>query len=101
VLSDDIHRLRDTGEIADRVDADHVARCVLAAWEGLQLAWLWSPEFDIGEELNRLIAALVGTDSVIETPRRTDLKSSIASQRHWRSAAQRSRDPRGPVVERP
>jgi AcrR family transcriptional regulator len=68
VLAEDIRRLQKSGELPEAVDAAHVARCVLAAWEGLQLAWLRSPDFDIRATLNSLIASLVATESVGATP---------------------------------
>ena len=58
VLADDIRRLQAVGDVSEQVEADHVARCVLAAWEGLQMQWLLSPDFDMGAELNKLIVAL-------------------------------------------
>lgn len=60
IMSEDLKRLQDLGEVSPDLNPDRVSRQIHAAWEGLQLQWLVDPTFNIAEELTDLIEALTG-----------------------------------------
>ncbi|MHA7986292.1 TetR/AcrR family transcriptional regulator [Rathayibacter sp. CAU 1779] len=61
LMAENIRQLQTDGIVKAGVDAERASRLIHAAWEGLQNQWLAEPTFDIGEELEALIASVLGT----------------------------------------
>ena len=58
-LSEDIARRQQTGEVRSDVDAAILSRLVVAAFDGLQLQWLYDKDVDMAEGLRQLIDVLL------------------------------------------
>ena len=58
-LAEDIARRQDTGEVRRDVPAKKLARLVVAAFDGLQLQWLYDKNVDMADGLTQLIDVLL------------------------------------------
>lgn len=58
-ISEDIARRQQTGEVRGDVDAGMLSRLVVAAFDGLQLQWLYDKDVDMAEGLRQLIDVLL------------------------------------------
>jgi len=58
-ISEDIARRQQTGEVRSDVDAAILSRLVVAAFDGLQLQWLYDKDVDMAEGLRQLIDVLL------------------------------------------
>jgi len=58
-LSEDIARRQQTGEVRSDVDAAILSRLVVAAFDGLQLQWLYDKDVDMAAGLRQLIDVLL------------------------------------------
>lgn len=58
-LTEDIARRQQTGEVRSDVDAALLSRLVVAAFDGLQLQWLYDKDVDMAEGLRQLIDVLL------------------------------------------
>ena len=58
-LSEDIARRQQTGEVRSDVDAAILSRLVVAAFDGLQLQWLYDKDVDMAVGLRQLIDVLL------------------------------------------
>lgn len=65
LMADNIRLLQSEGIVGLQVDADRASRMIHAAWEGLQIQWLAEPSFDIGNDLEAIITALLGTSDAL------------------------------------
>jgi len=58
-LSQDIVRRQDTGTVRTDVAPDVLARLVIAAFDGLQLQWLYDKDVDMADGLTQLVDVLL------------------------------------------
>ena len=58
-ISEDIARRQAIGEVRSDVDAAILSRLVVAAFDGLQLQWLYDKDVDMAEGLRQLIDVLL------------------------------------------
>ena len=58
-LTEDIARRQQTGEVRSDVDAALLSRLVVAAFDGLQLQWLYDKDVDMADGLRQLIDVLL------------------------------------------
>ncbi|MGO4247666.1 TetR/AcrR family transcriptional regulator [Paenarthrobacter sp. RAF54_2] len=58
-LSEDIARRQQAGEVRGDVDAAILSRLVVAAFDGLQLQWLYDKDVDMADGLRQLIDVLL------------------------------------------
>ena len=58
-ISEDIARRQQTGEVRSDVDAAILSRLVVAAFDGLQLQWLYDKDVDMAVGLRQLIDVLL------------------------------------------
>lgn len=58
-LGQDIRRRQESGEVRDDVPAQALARLVIAAFDGLQLQWLYDKRVDMAGGLTQLIDILM------------------------------------------
>lgn len=59
-MVESIHRLQAAGVIDAGIEPYRVSRWIHTAWEGLQLQWLATQDFDIAAELGSLIERILG-----------------------------------------
>ena len=60
LMVESIRRLQSEGIVDPDLDPLRASRWIHAAWEGLQLQWIASPDFDIARELRALIETILG-----------------------------------------
>jgi hypothetical protein len=58
-LAQDIARRQEAGEVRADVSATMLARLVVAAFDGLQLQWLYDKRVDMAEGLTQLVEVLL------------------------------------------
>ncbi|MFJ4171331.1 TetR/AcrR family transcriptional regulator [Paenarthrobacter sp. NPDC089714] len=61
-VSEDIARRQRDGEVRVDVDSLTLARLVIAAFDGLQLQWLYDKDVDMAEGLRKLVDVLLAPD---------------------------------------
>ncbi|MFJ4027277.1 TetR/AcrR family transcriptional regulator [Paenarthrobacter sp. NPDC089989] len=61
-VSEDIARRQRDGEVRADVDSLTLARLVIAAFDGLQLQWLYDKDVDMAEGLRKLVDVLLAPD---------------------------------------
>ncbi|MFI2564261.1 TetR/AcrR family transcriptional regulator [Paenarthrobacter sp. NPDC018779] len=61
-VSEDIARRQQDGEVRGDVDSLTLARLVIAAFDGLQLQWLYDKDVDMAEGLRKLVDVLLAPD---------------------------------------
>lgn len=61
LMAESIRRLQAAGAADSGIDPLRASRWIHAAWEGLQLQWLADPNFDMEDELQRLIEVVLAT----------------------------------------
>jgi AcrR family transcriptional regulator len=68
-LGADIHRRQEAGEVRSDVPAEMLARLVIAAFDGLQLQWLYDKDVDMAHGLTQLIDVLMAPPAESSQPR--------------------------------
>ncbi|NQD90106.1 TetR/AcrR family transcriptional regulator, partial [Paenarthrobacter sp. CM16] len=58
-IADDIAKRQETGEVRTDVDSVMLARLTVAAFDGLQLQWLYDKDVDMADGLRQLIDVLL------------------------------------------
>jgi len=55
---------QERGQASPEVDADEIARLLVAVWAGLQAMWLAKPDFDLADATQRAFRRLTGQSSM-------------------------------------